>query len=447
MADKIKVKEGVQKKDGTLTESGLVVQNIVIRPVQRGKEDIQTWRNKHQQAEMINGNRVQLYDLYDDVLLDSFLQRMVKKRVLGVTKHKLNYVDAGGIEIEEADTIIDSLQFRELREAIQLQKAWGIAVIELMNDNGKLKIFDVPKKHIRPQDGLIVNEQYSYEGIYYRDPPYNKTVVEIGHYNDLGYLLQAGCYAIYKRGVIADWANYAQIFGMPFREARYDGFNEVVRLQLERSLEAAASAAWAVLPKDAELTIHEAMSGANSNELYNTLRTAMNEEMMVLIIGATETTSSSKSSGYAQSETHKQTVDELTEDDKAKELCILNEIILPVLLNLGLLPAGGQFANEDPIDLDTAKTKIGIAQQVKLMGLPLDADDIYEISGLKKPDDYDAQVAKMEADKIAEQQSKISPPTTAPVKNKLKPNAGKKLSRLDEFRLMLSDFFGQAHES
>ena len=442
-----KTKPGVTKKDGEVVESGIVIQNINIRPVQRSKEDIQSWRNKHQQAEMVNSVRVALYDLYDDALLDGYLQRMVQKRVLGVTKHKLNYVDSTSTEIEAADILIDSLQFRLMREYIQFQKAWGISVIELMNEDGKLKVFDVPKKHILPKEGTIVYEQYGTDGIQYRNPPYNKTVIEIGRHNDLGYLLQATAYAIYKRGDIADWANYAQIFGMPFREARYDGFNEVVRLQLEQALEKAASAAWIVLPKDAEFTMHEAKSGANSNELYNTLRQAMNEEMMVLILGATETTSSSKSSGYAQSQTHQQTVDELAHDDKVKELCILNETVLPVLINLGLLPEGGKFGHEDPIDETTANSKIERAVKIKNLGFPLDADEIYEMGGFKKPEDFDAQVAKMESDKQAEMAAKNkqpAPPPGKPAKIK-KPGEKKNLSRLDEFRLMLSDFFGPAH--
>lgn len=449
-----KTKPGVTKKEGEITESGLVIQNINIRPVQRSKEDIQTWRSKHQQAEMINSQRVSLYDLYDDVLLDGYLQRMVQKRILGVTKHKLQYVDANGVEIEGADTLIDSLQFRYMRECIQAQKAWGITVIELFNEDGKLKVFDVPKKHILPKEGKIIYEQFGIDGIAYTEPPYNKTVFQIGRHNDLGYLLQAGAYAIYKRGDIADWANYAQIFGMPFREARYDGFNEVVRLQLEQALEKAASAAWAVLPKDAEFTLHEAKGTSGSNELYDSLRKAMNEEMMVLILGATESTSSSKSSGYAQSQTHKQTVDELAQDDKVKEICIINETVLPILINLGLLPPGGTITNEDPVDLDTAERKIKIAQAVKLMGFPLDADDIYETSGLKKPDDYDAQVAKMEADKQAEQQQQPPAPKGGQAKPPLKKDkntpsgdGGKKLGAWDEFRLMMADFFGQAHQS
>ncbi len=434
MAVKKQVKPGVTKVSGEIKESGIVIQNINIRPVQRSKTDIQDWRNKHQNAEAINGSREALYDLYDDALLDAFLNRLVRKRVLGVTKNKLMYVgEDDKKEIKGTSCLIDSLQFIYLRECIQLQKAWGITVMELMNVDDKLYVFDVPKKHIKPREKLIIQNQFDIEGIRYDMPPYNRTVVEIGRHDDLGYLLQATCYAIYKRGNIADWANYAQIFGMPFREARYDGFNEQVRIQLEQALEKAASAAWAVLPKDAEFTMHKDSSGSNSNDLYNTLRQAMNEEMMVLILGATESTTSSKSSGYAQSETHFKTVNEVAQDDKIKEIAILNEVILPVLINIGLLPPGGKFVNEDPVDLDTAKTKISIAQQVKLMGLPVDADDIYEISGLKKPDDFDAQVQKMEDEKAKQQQQADGK------------KEDKKLSLEAEIKNVLTDFFGSAH--
>jgi hypothetical protein len=453
MADE-KQKPGVTKVDGTITENGLIIQNINIRPVQRTKEDIQSWRSKHQQAESINGVRVPLYDLYDDMLIDGFLKRLVAKRVLSVTKNKLKYVDNAGVEIESADGLLKLRQFRKLRQRLRLYQAWGIAVIEIYIDpvTKALKIFDVPKKHILPKEGKIVSEQYDVEGISYRNPPYAKTVIEVGDYDDLGYLLQAGAYAIYKRGVIADWANYAQIFGMPFREARYDGFNEVVRLQLEQALEKAASAAWIVLPKDAEFTMHEAKSGANSNELYNTLRTAMNEEMTVLILGATETMTSSKSSGYAQAETHMKTVDEVAEDDKEDELSILNELVIPVLVNLGLLPAGGTFIYDEPVDVTIAGTKVDMGIKLKNSGVPVSDDWFYEMTGIPKPDNYDELKQKFEDDKIQFQQAaanKVAPPAAGkkPVKKvsgAQTKDGAKKLSAWHEMRLKLADFFDLA---
>ncbi len=444
-------KPGVTKKAGEVTENGIVIQNLTIRPVARTKTDIQDWRNRHQQAESINGSRVTLYDLYSDVLLDGFLKRLVAKRVLSVTKNKLKYIDKSGKEIEGADELLKMRQFRKLRQRIQLYKAWGIAVIELMNDAGMFKIFDVPKKHILPREGKVIYEQYGTEGMDYKMPPYSKTVIEVGDWDDLGYLLEAACYAIYKRGDIADWANYAQIFGMPFREARYDGFNEVVRLQLEQALEKAASAAWAVLPKDAEFTLHEAKGGANSNELYNTLRTAMNEEMTVLILGATETMTSSKSSGYAQSETHLKTVDEVAQDDKEDELSILNEQVIPVMIALGLLPPGGKFIYDEPVDVDVADKKIKIAQIAKTMGVPVSDDYVYEITGIPKPDNYEELKQQIADEKELQSQqaagNKAQPPAPGNKAAKKDKPVKKKLSRLDELRLMLADFFGQAHVS
>jgi hypothetical protein len=415
-------KAGVTKKEGSLTENGLLIQNITIRPVQRTQLDILQWRNDHKAAEAINGTRRALYDMYSDVLLDGFLKRLVAKRVLGVTKNKLKYVGADGKDVEAANTLINLRQFRKLRQYIQLQKAWGISVIELMNVDGTLKVFDVPRKHIRPAEGLITEEQLGFDGIPYRQPPYNKTVLEVGEYDDLGYLLEACCYAIYKRGDMADWANYAQIFGMPFREARYDGFNETVRLQLENALEKAGSAAYAVLPKEAEFTFHEMKGTAGSTALYDALRKAMNEEMTVLIIGATETTTSSASSGYAQSETHLKTVDELADDDKQDELAILNERVLTILVNLGFLPAGGHFVYDEALDMADANDKIDMAIKLVKNGIPVEDDYFYEVSGVPKPKNYDV-LKKQMADAAA---AKDTPPQPFP--KPVKKGSPKKLS-------------------
>ena len=382
-------KPDVSIKTGVVTENGVLIQNLVIRPVQRSQVDITNWRNDHIAAEGVNGTRVSLYDLYADCLLDGRLKRLVAKRVLGVTKNKLKYVDREGKKVDGSDILLNGTTFRKLRKRIQLSKAWGIGVIELGIKNDKFHMYDVPKKHIRPKQTMIVYEQYGTDGINYDQPPYSKTMFQLGEWDDLGYLLEACAYVIYKRGNIADWANFAQIFGMPFREARYDGFNETVRVQLEMALEKAGSAAYAVLPKEAELTFHEPKGTTGSNDLYDRLRQAMNEEMTVHILGATETTTSSDSSGYAQSETHMKTVEEVQQDDKEDELAVLNESVLPILVNLGLLPGGGYFLYDEPINIDIAGKLVDMALKVKAAGVPVSDDHIYSVSGIPKPDNYD----------------------------------------------------------
>lgn len=417
---------GVKKQNGSITESGLVIQNIVIRPVQRPEyADLNRWRAAHKTAEAYSGIRTSLYDLYNDAMLDTFLGSLVKKRILNVTKNKIKYL-LNDKEVEGAEDLLNKKEFRKLRKAIQNAKAWGIAVIELMNVDGKLKIFDVPKKHIRPEAGIITQEQLGTDGINYREL---KTVIEVGEWDDLGYLLQAVPCAFIKRGDIGDWSNYAQMFGMPFREARYDGFNEQVRIQLERSMEQAASAAYAVLPREAEIKFHETTNSTGSNTLYDSLRKAMNEEMSVHILGSTETTVSSNSSGYAQAETHRKSTNDIAQDDKQDELSILNDQVLDILVLLGLLPKGGKFVYDEPIDLETAKQKVAIGQQVKNTGVPVGDDYFYDVSGVPKPADYDKQK------EAKEKETKDVPD------NQKEKKGDKKLSFQEQIKNKLSSFF------
>jgi hypothetical protein len=378
----------VNKKPGTL-EQGVVIHNITVRPVVRTTQDIEKWRQALQAAEALNPIRTPLYDLYADLLLDGVLTSLVNKRILGVTKTKLTFLDSTGKEVEEIKTLISNNQFRKLRRELMLQKMWGISVIELMRDNGKFKIYSAPRKHIKPQLGIIAYEQYGIDGIPYRTPPHNKYLIEVGEPDDLGLLLKAAPYVIYKRSGFGDWSNFAQIFGMPFREARYDGYNQTVRAQLEQALEQAGSAAYAILPREAEIKFHEAKGTAGSSDLYNMLRKACNEELCILLLGQTETTTSSSSSGYAQSLTHAQVEDGINQDDREEELSVLNEQVLPILQTLGYNVAGGVFSHVPIEETLSKKDKADVIVKLKTQAhLPISDDYIYEQFGIPKPDNY-----------------------------------------------------------
>jgi len=435
-------------KRGTLEnnpEKGIVVQNISIRPVNRQSQDIDKWRNAIRAAEAINGTRVPLYDLYNEILLDGVLENVVKKRVLGVTKTKLKFVNSNGEEVPEMTKLLKKKQFRKLRKEIQLQKTWGISVVELMNDEKGFRVYSVPRKHIRPKEGRITYEQHGVDGIDYRQPPADKFILEVGEWDDLGLLLKAAPYVIYKRGGFGDWAQFAEVFGMPFREARYDGFNDVVRKQLEMALDQAGSAAYAILPKEADFTLHPTPNTQGSGELYNNLRRACNEELSILFLGQTETTTKTAGKLGGNDDTHEQTEDDINEDDKADELAIFNEQVLPILANLGFPVQNGEFVHEKQEKEVPVKEKIdNVIKLKKDFGLPVDDDYVYEMSGVPKPSNYD----QLKKEQLQQQQE----PTPADKKKKRSSNdpgesTEEKLAWLDRFRLKLSDFFDQAPRS
>lgn len=430
------------------------VQNLVIRPVQRRTQDIDKWRRALQNAEAINPSRIELYDLYFDLLLDGTLSSVIDKRIKGVTKSKLTFLDSSGKEVKDLTDLIKTKQFRKLRKQMALQKMWGITVCELTIKNGKFNVFSVPRKHIRPDLGRIVYEQYGTAGDNYREAPFDRYILEVGEPDDLGLLLNAAQYVIYKRGGFGDWAQFAQLFGVPFREARYDGYNEQVRLQLEKAMDEAGSAAYAILPKDAEFKIHAAPNMSGSTDLFDKLRRACNEEICILILGQTETTTSSKSSGYAQSQTHADVLESILEDDREEELTTLNEQVLPILANLGYAVEGGGFAYKmQPEKLGKKDQADIVVKFKKEIGLPVDDDYIYDEFGIPKPKNYDQikseqpKPTQPPADPDEEEDDEdVEPPPPKKAKQN-KENPKRKLSTWNRLRLKLADFFDHAPNS
>lgn len=437
------------------TKEPIVINNIVIRPVVRTTQDIGKWRSALQSAESTNPQRILLYDLYSDLLLDAYLSSLIDKRILGVTKTALRYYDRDGKEVIEMTDLIGKRQFRNLRKEIMLQKFWGITVIELTAPGGIFKVYSVPRKHIRADLGRIVYEQSGTTGDNYKELPFSNYIAEIGDRYDLGLLLKAAPYVIYKRGGFGDWSKFAELFGMPFREARYDGFNDAVRIQLEKAMEQYGSAPWAVLPKEAEFTLHESKNTQGGGQLYDQLRKACNDELSVLILGQTETTTSSSSSGYAQSQTHAQVEDAINQSDREDELAIMNEQIAPILANLGYpIQEGGYFDHIIPGDELSKKDLAGVLVQLEEgLRLPIDDDYIYETFGIPKPADYNArkEAQANEASKPPE------PPMPTKKKGKRnprpteddtsKPDEKLAASLWNQFRHKLADFFDPAPES
>jgi hypothetical protein len=398
----------VTKKE--FPEQGMVIQNLTIRPIQRSVASVDAWMNAIRSFEGINGTRIPLYDLLEQIMLDAFLTSLLEKRMNGVIKNKMLFVDKEGKEVEKVMELSKTRAFRQLRKDIFSHKIWGIRVIEAIQENSIFRTYAVPPKHVKPKDGLITFDQNGTNGIHYKQPPNNKYIFEVGNAEDKGIVFKAAPLVIFKRGGFGDWSQFCEIFGMPFRKATWDGYNDTARQQLEQMLDAAGSAAYAILPEGTNMEFITTNHSGTGGDVYDKLRKACNEELSVLILGQTETTTSSSSSGYAQSETHAGTEDEINRADRDDELSIFNELVKPILANLGYPVEGGEFIYHVENEKLTATQKLEVFVRMKtVLELPLNDDQVYKEMGVEKPDDYEAQKAKMEEGKGVEQQKKFKP--------------------------------------
>lgn len=443
-------------KQNEETPKALVIQNFVVaRPPNRTNFDIADWRSALDSAELKDyPNRVNLYDIYSDVKLDPHLSRQWEKRVENITNTQWLF-SIKGKEDEEMTLFIDTPEFEELLSEIMEHIAWGITVLELSREQKKmfdelknvLKVYSVERKHIKPDRGIITKEQYDADtvnAIHYREGKYVNYVAEIGKPKDLGILLNAVPYVILKKGGVSDWAMFVQLFGQPFREYRYNGFDEAVRIQLEKSAQEMGSAPYIVLPDGTTLTLHDIKTNP-SGEVHSKLIDYCDKMISILILGNVLTTDNTKVGSNALGNVHSQTQDEVFAADKRKVRRILNNVIRPILYNLGFSVKDGFFHPKEEKNLDKVLQRLKVIQMVKALGAPVDDDIIYQDSDIQKPENYDELKADMEAQAEADSQDD-EPAGNTGNKNKTKgkPNKKKKDNLSYQFRLWLADFFDPA---
>ena len=69
--------------------------------------------------------------------------------------------------------------------------------------------------------------------------------------------------------------------------------------------------------------------------------------------------------------------------------------MLPLFESLGFNVTGGKFVSAKRKEVDTSR-QADIYLKMQQLNLPLDPDDVYETLGVKKPEDFDEQMAELE---------------------------------------------------
>lgn len=353
----------------------LITQNISVRSIDRSKKDVSTWRNAHISAESVtNPNRTRLYDVYEDVLLDGHLTGIISKRIDTVLNKNLLF-KRDRQTVDGMDKIINSKAFRDIVTEILLSKMWGISGMEFVPGD-KIAFRRIPRKHIKPRWGIIAMEEHARQGIQY-DGLANVWV--IGDPEDLGLLLKCGFYALLKKGAITDWAEYIEVFGSPIMLMTYDAGDTQTDLALDKVLDNIGNSMRIKIPRQAGFDIKDGKASNGDGKLQETFRNAMNEEMSTIILGNTETTTSSSSSGYAQSSVHAEQQMQIIRSDMMYVLDHLNTgHFQNILRSYGLPVDGGSFCYDKEIDIAYMAQKILIDKELAAMGLSISKQYLYD---------------------------------------------------------------------
>lgn len=415
-----------KKETTTNNPARQTIEMMVLRPGRIQSEDISSWVNAVNNAKA--GRRTMLYNLYENVMADTILADAIDKRVNAITNAEIAFLKDGK-SVEDMEDIIDTPEFEELIREIILAKAWGKSVIDV-SFNPEFKIFSVPRKHIRidkmdrplkERKRYILARENDITGYDYEKDPY---IIECGKDDDLGFIFRAAPYVIYKRGGFGDWAQFAEIFGMPFLIGKYNGHDPQAKERLFEALSSIGSNPRAAMPKESELEVI-ANNSSGSNTLYKDFKDACNQEILIAVLGNLMTTLDGSS--RSQSEVHQETQQEIAKSDRRYVQRILNRKLLPLLIKRGYPVAGGFFSFPDQGESITTKERLDMALRVKKEGIPVDDDYIYEITGIPK--------AQKQPDKEPDPAKPKDPDDPKPADKDPKPESQKKKGLRDFFAL------------
>jgi SPP1 gp7 family putative phage head morphogenesis protein len=396
-------KKKFKKNNTTVREVNpheLIVQDFTLVAPDRNRKDIGSCKTAITRAESIHvPNRTQLYDTYHDVItLDGHLSGLWRKRIDAVLNKSLRFVDKSKKKKDAFDDLIYSNKFNRLIQLIIESKGWGVSGVEFIVGD-RFDFVEIPRKHIRPEMGIIVKSQYDYTGLPIDELPF---VWVIGNKDDLGQLLQCVMYALYKRGGLGDLAQYVEIFGQPVRIIYYDAYDTKTKGELRKLLSESGSSLAMMIPKQAQFQMLDGKTSNSTGELQIGFMRFCNEEMSIAVLGNSETTSASKSSGYAQAKEHSKQQMEITKSDITFVRNILNDpYFLNILKSYGYpVEAGDSFDYEMEIDLETLKVRKEIDEFISAK-VPIDDDYWYDTYGIDKPENYAELKAKQEEERRA----------------------------------------------
>ena len=387
-----------------------ITKSLNVQAPHRHTQDIRNWMLAIRAFESVgtSASRTRLYDLYEDVILDGQIEACWSKRQDALTNRDLVF-NIDGKEDEDISALLQCQDMLRMIRDIVDSRLWGHTLLQI-NDVYKDEVTNawhidydlIDRKHVHPVEGYISKEQGTFSpDINYKEPPLASYCIECGSPTDKGILVKVAPYVIYKRGGFGDWAQFSEMFGMPFREGVYDAYDQDAYNKLKTAMEEWGSANWMLHPTGTEIKIHDTGSSASSSSIYSDLIDKCDQAIAKIIVGNTLTTDNGVNGSRALGDVHLSEEENKYASDEKFLLSILNTQFKVALSKFGIdLKNGAIWFRSPDKDWNALQTKWNVLQGLSSK-LPIDDDYLYEEFDIPKPANYDQLKADEEAQRQA----------------------------------------------
>lgn len=334
------------------TRPNLLKDSYKPSAVSRARKNIQAWRSALQAAENVtNPRRTLLYNLYDELVIDAHLTAEMQKRTLNIVGSEFYLYNGKGIHDEEVAKLISTPWFVKFLTYAMETRYYGHSLLQMEFGEDDL-ISDLPlmpRRHVRPENGLWVIQQNDDKGISFReDPKYNKWLIEIGGKDDLGLLNKAAPHVLYKRFAQSAWSEFCEIFGMPLRVTKTDTVDTGNLDRLNSMMIEMATAGYAIIDKEEEIEFIE--SAKTKGEVYSEMMAFCNNELSMLVSGSI-IGGTGDGGSYAKEQVGMDVQQAITVADKQWIEGLVNTVLIPKLVAVGYPMADFRFEFERGKDI------------------------------------------------------------------------------------------------
>jgi phage gp29-like protein len=402
---------------------------IVLTQTQRFNIDMASYMAAIRGAENVDySRRVKLYDLYSEICMDTHLSSVIDKRKSAILFTPITF-KRNGIPDDSINEQLQSPWFYRFLSDVWDAQIWGFSLFQFYTDGEWLNYNLIPRKHIDPVKRLIMHMQTDIHGENWDN---FDDLLFVGNPDDLGMLAKAAPYVIYKRGTMADWAQFSEIFGMPIREYTYDGNDENARRQTLLDVVNDGGAAVVIHPEGSNLRLVESGNKTGSADLYDRFTDRCNAEISKLFLGNTLTTEASATGTQALGTIQKKGENLINLADRKYILNILNYDMRDIFVAFGINTVGGRFEFVEPEEI-SASDKIAIIEKLHNMGLPIAHDYLYEHFGIEKPDNYNELIDDRKQQQEQQQQEQQQEQQQQKQEQQQQPEKKQATNRLSRF--------------
>lgn len=294
-----------------------------------------------------NPNRVQLYSIYEQIVKDSHLSANVRTAKIAVQKSDFQIMRNGKAD-DKATLLLNTPWFDAFISHALDAEFWGHSLIEFHYDietKAVGKIILIPRKHVKPESGIVVAEIADDSGWEYRDNKETWGLVEIGRPNDLGLYLIAATEVLIKNYARSDWSQASEKYGMPLLKIKTNTEDSKELDRLEDMAQNFAANGYVIINNEDDAEIIQP-PGRNFFSIYEKSIKMCDEQISKIING--QTGSSDQKSYAGAAEVHERILNDYTFSRMRRMQHIINRELLPFLTNVFGYPfAGCEFRYTD----------------------------------------------------------------------------------------------------